>query len=79
MPRRTNLEILLEQTKQFLGESWEHIFQEDRRGGRSARSRGVVPRTRHGFHTRKFNKNGKEITGTGEGRLCIAQSWPGQM
>jgi acetyl-CoA synthetase len=25
------------------------------------------------------DKNGKEIKGAGEGRLCIAQSWPGQM
>ena len=25
------------------------------------------------------DKNGKEIRGAGEGRLCIAQSWPGQM
>ena len=25
------------------------------------------------------NKNGYEIKGAGEGRLCIAQSWPGQM
>ncbi len=26
-----------------------------------------------------IDKNGKEIKGAGEGRLCIAQSWPGQM
>ena len=25
------------------------------------------------------DKNGKEIKGAGEGRLCISQSWPGQM
>ena len=25
------------------------------------------------------DKEGKEIKGAGEGRLCIAQSWPGQM
>ena len=25
------------------------------------------------------DKNGKEIKGAGEGRLCIGQSWPGQM
>ncbi|MDA9631103.1 acetate--CoA ligase [Candidatus Pelagibacter sp.] len=25
------------------------------------------------------DKNGKEIKGAGEGRLCITQSWPGQM
>ncbi len=25
------------------------------------------------------DKNGKEIKGPGEGRLCISQSWPGQM
>ena len=25
------------------------------------------------------NKDGKEIKGAGEGRLCISQSWPGQM
>ena len=25
------------------------------------------------------DKSGKEIKGPGEGRLCIAQSWPGQM
>jgi acyl-coenzyme A synthetase/AMP-(fatty) acid ligase len=26
-----------------------------------------------------LDKDGKEIKGAGEGRLCIAQSWPGQM
>ena len=25
------------------------------------------------------DKDGKEIKGAGEGRLCISQSWPGQM
>ena len=25
------------------------------------------------------DKDGREIKGAGEGRLCIAQSWPGQM
>ena len=32
-----------------------------------------------GIEVEIVDKNGDEIKGAGEGRLCIAQSWPGQM
>ena len=36
-------------------------------------------RDSYGIKPEIVDKNGKEIKGAGEGRLCIAQSWPGQM
>ena len=40
---------------------------------------GSATKPFYGIKPVLVDKDGKEIKGTGEGRLCIAQSWPGQM
>ncbi|WP_435113987.1 acetate--CoA ligase [Candidatus Pelagibacter bacterium nBUS_36] len=40
---------------------------------------GSATKPFYGIKPVLVDKNGKEIKGPGEGRLCIAQSWPGQM
>ena len=40
---------------------------------------GSATKPFYGIKPVLVNKDGKEIKGEGEGRLCIAQSWPGQM
>jgi len=40
---------------------------------------GSATKPFYGIKPVLVNKDGKEIKGPGEGRLCIAQSWPGQM
>jgi acetyl-CoA synthetase len=40
---------------------------------------GSATKPFYGIKPVLLDKNGKEIKGAGEGRLCIAQSWPGQM
>ncbi len=40
---------------------------------------GSATKPFYGIKPMIVNKDGKEIKGEGEGRLCIAQSWPGQM
>ena len=40
---------------------------------------GSATKPFYGIKPVLVDKNGKEIKGAGEGRLCIAQSWPGQM
>jgi len=40
---------------------------------------GSASKPFYGIKPVLVDKNGKEINGAGEGRLCIAQSWPGQM
>ena len=40
---------------------------------------GSATKPFYGIKPVLVNKDGKEIKGEGEGRLCISQSWPGQM
>ena len=40
---------------------------------------GSATKPFYGIKPVLVNKDGKEIKGEGEGRLCIGQSWPGQM
>ncbi len=40
---------------------------------------GSATKPFYGIKPVLVDKNGKEIKGAGEGRLCISQSWPGQM
>ena len=40
---------------------------------------GSASKPFYGIKPSIVDKNGKEIKGPGEGRLCISQSWPGQM
>ena len=40
---------------------------------------GSATKPFYGIKPLLVDKDGKEIKGAGEGRLCIAQSWPGQM
>ena len=40
---------------------------------------GSATKPFYGIKPALVDKNGKEIKGAGEGRLCISQSWPGQM
>jgi len=40
---------------------------------------GSASKPFYGIKPVLVDKNGKEIKGPGEGRLCISQSWPGQM
>ena len=40
---------------------------------------GSASKPFYGIKPVLVDKNGKEINGAGEGKLCIAQSWPGQM
>ena len=40
---------------------------------------GSATKPFYGIKPILVDKNGNEIKGAGEGRLCIAQSWPGQM
>ena len=40
---------------------------------------GSATKPFYGIKPVLVNKDGKEIKGPGEGRLCISQSWPGQM
>ncbi|MDC0454548.1 acetate--CoA ligase [Candidatus Pelagibacter sp.] len=40
---------------------------------------GSATKPFYGIKPAIVDKNGREIKGAGEGRLCIAQSWPGQM
>ena len=40
---------------------------------------GSATKPFYGIKPALLNKEGKEIKGAGEGRLCISQSWPGQM
>ena len=40
---------------------------------------GSATKPFYGIKPAIVDKNGKEIKGVGEGRLCISQSWPGQM
>ena len=40
---------------------------------------GSASKPFYGIKPSIVDKNGKEIKGAGEGRLCISQSWPGQM
>ena len=40
---------------------------------------GSATKPFYGIKPSLVDKNGKEIKGAGEGRLCISQSWPGQM
>ena len=40
---------------------------------------GSATKPFYGIKPVLVNKNGEEIKGEGEGKLCIAQSWPGQM
>ncbi len=40
---------------------------------------GSATKPFYGIKPCLVDKNGKEIKGAGEGRLCISQSWPGQM
>ena len=40
---------------------------------------GSATKPFYGIKPTLVDKNGKEIKGAGEGRLCISQSWPGQM
>ena len=40
---------------------------------------GSATKPFYGIKPALVDKNGKEIKGAGEGRLCITQSWPGQM
>ncbi|WP_440690867.1 acetate--CoA ligase [Candidatus Pelagibacter sp. HIMB1782] len=40
---------------------------------------GSATKPFYGIKPMLVDKSGKEIKGPGEGRLCIAQSWPGQM
>ena len=40
---------------------------------------GSATKPFYGIKPILVDKNGKEIKGAGEGRLCIGQSWPGQM
>ena len=40
---------------------------------------GSATKPFYGIRPAIVDKNGKEIKGAGEGRLCITQSWPGQM
>jgi acetyl-CoA synthetase len=40
---------------------------------------GSATKPFYGIKPILVDKNGKEIKGAGEGRLCISQSWPGQM
>jgi acetyl-CoA synthetase len=40
---------------------------------------GSATKPFYGIKPVLVDKSGKEIKGAGEGRLCIAQSWPGQM
>ncbi|WP_428079010.1 acetate--CoA ligase [Candidatus Pelagibacter sp.] len=40
---------------------------------------GSATKPFYGIKPMIVDKSGKEIKGPGEGRLCIAQSWPGQM
>jgi acetyl-CoA synthetase len=40
---------------------------------------GSATKPFYGIKPVLLDKNGQEIKGAGEGRLCIAQSWPGQM
>ena len=40
---------------------------------------GSATKPFYGIKPVLVDKNGNEIKGAGEGRLCIAQSWPGQM
>jgi len=40
---------------------------------------GSATKPFYGIKPVLVDKNGKEIKGAGEGRLCIGQSWPGQM
>jgi acetyl-CoA synthetase len=40
---------------------------------------GSATKPFYGIKPVLLDKDGKEIKGAGEGRLCIAQSWPGQM
>ena len=40
---------------------------------------GSATKPFYGIKPSLVDKDGKEIKGAGEGRLCIAQSWPGQM
>ena len=40
---------------------------------------GSATKPFYGIKPSIVDKNGKEIKGAGEGRLCISQSWPGQM
>ena len=40
---------------------------------------GSATKPFYGIKPVLVDKNGEEIKGEGEGRLCIAQSWPGQM
>ena len=40
---------------------------------------GSATKPFYGIKPVLVDKNGKEVKGAGEGRLCIAQSWPGQM
>jgi len=40
---------------------------------------GSASKPFYGIKPSIIDKNGKEIKGAGEGRLCISQSWPGQM
>ena len=40
---------------------------------------GSATKPFYGIKPVLVDKDGKEIKGAGEGRLCIAQSWPGQM
>ena len=40
---------------------------------------GSATKPFYGIKPALLDKDGKEIRGAGEGRLCISQSWPGQM
>ena len=40
---------------------------------------GSATKPFYGIKPALLDKDGKEIKGAGEGRLCISQSWPGQM
>ena len=40
---------------------------------------GSATKPFYGIKPSIVDKDGKEIKGAGEGRLCISQSWPGQM
>jgi len=40
---------------------------------------GSASKPFYGIKPSIVDKDGKEIKGAGEGRLCISQSWPGQM
>ena len=40
---------------------------------------GSASKPFYGIKPSIIDKNGKEIKGAGEGKLCISQSWPGQM